>query len=379
MAYDQDLMRGIAKYSRSHGPWAFSKESLFYGSPINKNRSILEDWDVDGIIAHTVDLEDVEEILSLGVPAVVQGNKYSKWSAPTIMVDEEAVGRMAAEHLLEKGLKNFAYCGFGDLWCVNRWEGFAQAVKASGYKASIFEHPRKLSGMKSQNQRLALELDLICDWLTKLPKPIGIMAVNDDRAQDIVSAAMKAGFLVPNEVAIVGAGNAELFSDLSIVPLSSVSLSTAAAGYQAAEILDRMVSGEDVSNHKIIVKPLYVVERKSTDLLCVQDQAVAKALRYVSEFLVDSIGVDDVVEVMNLSRRMAEVRFKNETSYTINAYIQYQRVKMVCEYLIATNLTLAQIADKAGFSTSTYMVSVFKKAMNTTPAAYRKASKLSSS
>ena len=145
------------------------------------------------------------------------------------------------------------------------------------------------------------------------------------------------------------------------------------AGYEAAALLDRLMAGEKMSGQKIIVEPVGVVARKSTDILAISDPAVPAAIRFIREHVGDVIRVDDVVNATPLSRRLLERRFRESLGRSIRKEIQRVHLESAAEILLKTDLPISQVAQKSGFSSATHLGVIFKQRMKMTPLAYRKA------
>ncbi len=201
-AYGQGLLRGIVKYSRLHGSWVFSRETQFYRKPSNTTKQ--DDlWRADGIIAHVGTMKEVEYLISTGIPLVVQcvHKKISEY--PTITTDDLEIGKMAANHLLEQGFRHFAFCGFENVyWSKDRERGFYTSLQKDGFDVDSF-HPHSKCG-KYTNQQ---EIVMIAEWLKQLPKPLALMACNDDRSQDVVAACKLGNLKIAEDIAIIGVDN----------------------------------------------------------------------------------------------------------------------------------------------------------------------------
>jgi len=366
-SYGRGLLKGIARYSHLHGPWSFMTEHALYRCTGRKH-SASSDWQVDGIIAFIPDVKQIDKIASMGIPAVVQGVYQAIADRPTIVCDNYAVGQMGAEYFLERGSPNYAYCGFRNMyWSEGRCRGYCETLARAGKHAEVFEPRRR---RVSEN----MEMSLLLEWLLLLPKPVSLMACNDDRSHDIVRTCMAAELHIPDDVAILGVDNDPIVCELSDLPLSSIVLSTEKAGYDAAALLDQLMLGKQMQNARILVEPLYVESRRSTDILTVSDTEVARGLRFIKETPRQKITVDDVVYEMCLPRRTAEKKFRRVTGMSINEMIRRERVNLVAKLLVESDLTIEKIGENVGFISTSYMIQVFKKVMGTTPLAYRRSS-----
>ncbi|MCX8108477.1 MAG: DNA-binding transcriptional regulator [Verrucomicrobiae bacterium] len=355
------MLRGIADYARHHGPWAF------YWEPrgLEKAWPRIRTLEADGFILR--DVKQLENVLRKGLPTVVVG--HSKQAVPevvNVITDSETIGKMAAEHLMSRGFTQFAFCGFeGIPWSVLRGESFSRRLNADGFKTHFYRSSSTHRGWQS-------ELNHMVRWLNSLPKPVGLMAANDDRGQQVIEACKVAGLRVPDEVAVIGVDNDELVCELSDPPLSSIALNFERAGYESAAVLDRLMRGLPVSQNKIIVAATHIVTRRSTDILAVVDRHVAAALRFIRDHAREMIGVPDVAKSAGVSRRSLEKRFQATLRRSVLSEIRRVRVNQICRMLVETNQPISEIALALGFTGPEHIARYFRREMGTTPLAYRR-------
>jgi LacI family transcriptional regulator len=369
-AFGRGLLHGIVQYSNFHGPW------LFYMEPeVNKKyRKHPYDWikdlRADGIIGYTWDANLIKAIVNLGYPAIIRGLEKPTLNANCILTDQVAIARTAVEYFLELGFRRFAYCGFDDMiWSQQRGENFSRIVTESGFKTYLYKQP-KTKRLRAPDK----EQVIIAKWLISLPKPIAVMAGNDDRSQDILAACKIADIKVPSEVAILGVDNDELICGLSYPQLSSIALSTQRAGYEAAQVLGKMMEGQNVAENErqVSVSPLHVVTRQSTDIMAIEDKPVAEAVNFIRNHSNEVIQVGDVAEAAGLSRRALEQRFRKVLAHSVHEEIKYARVNQMAKMLIGTNLSISQIAWSLGFPYPNNISRYFKKQKGISPLEYRR-------
>jgi LacI family transcriptional regulator len=360
------MLAGVARYIQEHEPWAV------YLKPYGVEKSLpnwLRDWHGEGIIAALAD-RDAEVLANVGIPVVDVVGFVRDPNVPLVHTDDHAVGRLGAEHLLERGFRHFAFIEYPFFWSVDRREGFAHALSGHGLDVTVL----KLSfpgagsggpGFWEQQQRA------LAEWIGSLPKPVGVMASTDLLGQQCLEACQRAGAMVPDEVAVIGADNDELICNICFPPLSSVIINDAMRGYQAAAVLDQMMQGKPPPKQTVYVDPAGVVSRASTDILAIEDQSVAQAVKFVRDHGCEKISVDDVVKAVPLSRSVLERRFRKVVGRTINDEIIRVRLNRAVELLSATPLALKVIAYKAGFGSPSYMGSVFREKLGRTPGSYR--------
>ncbi|MHC4069082.1 MAG: DNA-binding transcriptional regulator [Planctomycetota bacterium] len=368
-AYSRGLLSGIAKYSRLRGPWTFYEEPPFYMNADGKKPPFnqLKDWGVDGIIMR--DTEKTQRIISMGLPTVVTDLRGEFSGSPIITTDDLAIGKIAAEYLLKLGFGHFAFCGFDRFfWSTGRRDGFTKTIKQAGFEVSFYKQPRART-----KRLLANELIFMIDWLKSLQRPVGLMACNDDRARHIVEACKIAGLHVPEQVAIVGVDNDELVCDFSNPRLSSVALNLERSGYEAAELLDELMTHKvEPAEQKIIVQPARIVPRQSTDILAIDDDDVANAVRFIRQNAKDRIQVSDVVNAAGMSRRGLERRFRRMLGSSVLDEIRRVRVEQVARMLVETNLSIGQVSLALNFPSIEHISRFFSHEKGMSPLAYRK-------
>jgi len=354
-AHVRGLLHGIARYSRLHGPWIFYTDASFY----TKHGALawLKNWAADGLIAP--DANEYEEIIQMGLPTIVYRVARKRVpQLPAIVADNEMVGEMAGEHLLERGFRHFAYYGSRNRpWSQERRESFAKRIGEAGFEPHIFHTNSKLVSWQSFEH----EQSRLIEWLKSLPKPVGLMAGNDLRGSHVIETCRIAGLQVPDQVAVIGVDNDELVCDLTDPPMSSIALNTEKAGYEAAELLDRLMAGEKMECRDILVRATHTVIRQSTDILAMEDRAVAEAIRFIRQHSKKAIQVNDVVDHVAMSRRNLELRFHNVLGRSIYTEIKHVRIQQTIRLLCETELSISEIAMKLGHPSDKHIARYFKQ------------------
>jgi LacI family transcriptional regulator len=371
LGYGRALLRGVMRYARLHGPWAF------YINPGDLRQVLpkMEEWGGTGIIARVETHEVAKAVLAARLPTIVLDLTYKQLARKNplsrlseLCPDSQEAGRMAAEHLLECGFRHFAFVGtWGDFpWSVRRGEGFTQRLEKSNFECQYFPMPPNV-----RDHRWGREQTILARWLYELPKPLGVLACDDDRGRQVLEACRAAHLQVPEDVAVIGVDNDELLCELSTPPLSSVALDTEQAGYDAAELLHGLMTNRVKSPKRILARPIRVVARRSTDTRATDDRDVARAVRFIHDNAVHAIGVEDVVEHVGCSRRTLELRFQRHLGRSVNREIQEIRLERAKHLLAETDLTVARVAETLGFGSVNYMIRLFHHRTGETPAEYR--------
>ena len=360
--YGRQLIHGVARYSRTKGLW------LFYCECGSKEKTLpnLEKWGADGIIAR--DSFRVKSIYSKDIPTIITNTNEPTSGYPQITCDNESTGIMAAEHLLDKGFSQFAYCGFNDtIWGIERSEAFHKRIHEDEYQTHEFMQSRLQVQQYWESQFSAL-----IDWVSSLPLPIAIMCCNDERAHQLIEAVISLGLNIPEEVAIIGADNDRLVCEVTNPPLTSIAFSHEQAGYDAAELLEKMMNGEEVKSQAVITRPVSIVERQSTDTLQISDREIARAHQFIKTHANKGIQVSDVADEVALSRRSLQIRFKKVFRRSVHQEIRLHQVDHVAKLLSESNLPMGRISEMSGFTTSEYMSQVFRKVKGVSLSQYRK-------
>jgi LacI family transcriptional regulator, galactose operon repressor len=366
-ASGRSLLGGIARYAHDHGRWSFFWEP----GGLEKAWPRLRSLALDGIILRDVD--KLDEVLSLGFPAVVVGHNRTEVSGlVNVTTDSETIAHMAAEHLLSCGFKQFAYCGFVAAatdkasWSQLRLQSFSKRIRQAGFPCYIYPSVA-CAGSSWPRERRAMT-----QWLQSLPKPIGLMACNDDRAQQVVEACKLAGVSVPDDVGVIGVDNDEVVCGLSDPPLSSIAVNFERAGYEAAKALAQLLRGKRTVPQRIVVVATHVLVRRSTDFVATDDVHLAKALRSIRDSAGQhGVGVADVARAAGLSRRALEMRFRNQLNRSILDEIRRVRTDQIARLLAETDMTVSQIADLLGFEDTHHFARYFRAAKKMSPLAYR--------
>lgn len=366
--YDRGLRRGIFEYAHAHGPWVFYEEAPAYLQRLSPAQRIrhMKDWKADGLIVVQGRHAEVE---SLGIPTVVAiGTRTLDRSHAQVVCADFEIGEMGARILLSLGLRHFAYCGLNGLdFSDNRGSGFARAVGEAGWAASAYSPSTRHSG-----QSWYSEQKLLARWLLELPKPVGLLACNDDRARMLAEICRGLGVRVPDEVAILGVDNDEQVCRSANPPVSSIALATERGGYEAAALLQSLMSRSKPAKRTVVVSPTREVRRQSTDLLAIQDVPLMRAVRFIRENGQRNIRVEDLCNVAGISRRALQDRFVRELGRTPMEEIHRHRVDRISRLLIETNLSIDEIAQASGFEDPSHVARFFSRLTGMTPHVYRK-------
>ena len=368
--FGKNLLRGIARYSKEHGPWTFCRMPGYYRETIGIDGILAwaKEWKADGIIGQFYNNEEVSKFMQARIPVIAQDFKERFQEIPNITGAYKETGRMAAEYFLRKGFKNFAFYGFRNIvWSRERADGFKERVKEAGYDVHLHERTDS-RGMDLWHYKPST----LTKWLKSLPKPIALMSCDDNMGNHITEASRLMKIRIPEEIAVLGVDNDEMLCELSDPPLSSIGLDTERSGYEAARLMHQMIEKKNGKFEDIYVQPTQVVSRVSTDIFASADKYIVDALKYIHDNLDKNLKVSQVLKEVPMSRRSLEKRFVMTTGYPVYEYIYNKRIEKFTQKLLETDMTIFEIALDLGLSDSKNIARQFKQLKGLTPVAYRK-------
>lgn len=365
-SYGQGILRGIARYNREKGGWSTYYQPRGMHDPLPP---WLNKWRGDGILARIDNQVLADFVAALRIPVVNLRAIISGLPFPYVGIDHAAVARTAAEHLLDRGFRSFGFVGRQrgiHPGLDQRGDCFLELVKRRQFVGSSFA-VRAASGAVSWEK----EEDRMAAWLKDLPKPLGIMAANDEIGLQVLDACRRGRVGVPDEAAVVGADNDNIMCDLAIPPLTSVDTNSEQIGYTAAALLDDLMKGHGHPNTSTLIPPRNIVVRRSTETTASEDPDVRQALLFIRDEANRALTIDDISRHVGVSRTILQEKVKQVIGRTIHEEIERVRLDRTKELLLVPNLSIKQVAAKAGFSSTQYLTRVFKAHLGETPAKFR--------
>ncbi|MFH5806523.1 XylR family transcriptional regulator [Alienimonas sp. DA493] len=366
-AYARGLLTGINAWQREHEGWStFLPEQERGALP----PEWIERWGGDGIVARVESPAVAEVLLRSGAPVVDVSSGRFLPEAPCVETDNHAIARAAFDHLTDRGFTSLAFCGVPRFrWSAERRDAFAALAAEADLPCDVYQcepggHGEKHSWIR-ERERLGV-------WVSELPKPVGVMACYDIQAQFLLDVCREFGVSVPEEAAVIGVDDDWLLCELATPPLSSVIPDARRIGYEAASRLDQLMSERPVDPAPIFFPPLGVATRQSTDVLAIDDEDVAAAVRFIRQRASSGINVADVLRAVPLSRRALEDRFRTILGRTPHEEIARVRLNRVRRLLRETDLPIAEIAARTGYRSAAYLSAAFRKSVGQTPRDYRR-------
>jgi LacI family transcriptional regulator len=368
--FDREVMAGIAGYLGSRrASW-----DLFLEEDFRLRLPGIEHWQGDGVIADFDDPAVAAALAGSRVPVVAVGSSYACESGyprgvPYVATDNYKLIKLAHDHLIDAGLRRFAMFSLPkameNRWAQERENAFRGLMLHDRMEAEIFRG----CGTSAPAWEEAVQSQI--DWLHGLPKPVGVIAVTDARARQLLQACLIAGIKVPEQVAVVGIDNDPLVRMLTRIPLSSVVQGAHEMGRKAAYLLERMLHGDRLADTRILVPPAGINVLASSQHRSASHPYVMRARYFIGQYACQGIKTNDVAGYVGVSRSSLEAYFRQELGCSVHDEVLRFKLEAAKARLESGERSTAEVALGCGFGSTQYMHQVFKRELGCTPSAYR--------
>ena len=367
--YDRQVIAGIGEYLKStRVEWDLFMEEDFRCRTLG-----IHHWRGDGIIADFDDPAVAETLADMPIPVVAVGGSYADESnypahTPYVATDNAKLVRLAYDHLIAQGLQRFAFYGLpptpGNRWAQEREDAFCRMVDTDRLEGLVYRgSPTSAGGWGRSQEEMA-------EWVLSLPKPIGIIAVTDARARQLLQSCVVADVPVPEQIAVVGIDNDPIAQLLSRIALTSVIQGAEEMGRAAAQLLHKMLHGRVAADTRIIVPPMGINVQASSLHQPMKSPHVMRARHYIRQYACLGIKADQVADYVGISRTLLEEHFKRELRQTVHQAILEHKLEIARGMLVDPAIPLADVAVRSGFTSLQYMYAVFRREFNCTPRQY---------
>lgn len=363
--YDYRLHRGIEKYAQEHG-WHLSED-------LAREKVIPWGWSGDGILAWLGAGDDLADfVLHTNKPTVDFSFRRPQLKFGRVLEDTRETARLVSDHFLSRGFRHFLFYSDVPNWIYDeRGRAFVTALEHAGRKTSWlrwYESPAFRTDRKAWKRKR----DWLADELKKVPKPVGIFAASDGLALEALETCETAGISVPEEVAIVGAGNNLLAADAMHTPISSVDVNMEAIGYRGAAMLDSLMGRGLRPKEPVRVPPFRLVVRKSSDLVAINHPGVAKSLRFMWDHCNEPISVNDLAKVASMSVRNFHDAFVENVGRPPGQELQRIRIDRAKKLLVDADHKIEAVAEMCGYENANSFWVSFKRSTGISPKAFQK-------
>ncbi|NDV61463.1 substrate-binding domain-containing protein [Puniceicoccales bacterium CK1056] len=365
LASGRNILAGISQYIREHDDWSVFHPTGYMGAT---DIAGLVDWDGDGIIARISDPAILKNLKAKNTHIVDVLGNVQKSPFPLVKCDDRKIGRMVAEHFIGNGHRHFAFLGFSsERWSFERQEAFGQSLEKEHGQVSLCHLNPRHQGPAHWHRNL----DHVASWVEGLPKPCAMLVASDQFGPLAMKACERSGISIPEEISIVGVDNDQSFCELCRPQLSSIEPNHTRVGYEAARLLDALITDERTSETLLETPPLSLYTRGSSDTMAVSDPALVKAMRFIRQEACNGISVDHVAESAGVSRSVLQRRFKDQLGRTVGDIILSVKLRRARDMLAFTKISIPEIAERSGFNYQEYLNYIFKKHLSTTPVRFR--------
>lgn len=344
-----ERFRGAARFAKEHG-WFVT---------IEDRSAPPRDWSGDGVLVtlgthHEALFRAVKKYMRRGIPVVDLSISRPELKLPRVHGDNDEIARLAAEHLKARGFTSVAW------FATNR--GNVQAQRLNGFERHFGARVLRLTGL--DRSTLAMRL-------RKAKKPLGVFTYSDYDATKVLNACRDAKIPVPEEVAIIGVDDNRLLCENQSVTISSVQHDHERVGYEGAARLDRLMEGTDSGPDEILIPPLGIATRKSTDIFAASDPLVRTALAYIQSHLAERLNSRSLSAALGTDARRLESAFRADKKGSVKREIIRIRTDRVVHLLKTTDLKLEAIAHEAGFCNAAHLANALRAETNRRPSDFR--------
>jgi LacI family transcriptional regulator len=368
VGYRLSVLRGIFRYAREGESW------ICQGCDANPRAvTAVRDWKPDGVIVALYDRQLGKSLVRYkSLPVVDVFDWHRQFAYPRVTPDDRAVGAKAATYFIERRFTRLAFLGHPELrFSLERRDGFLETAAASGVPVIVAPATCGSGEIWATSRRTAPHQALL-NWVSSLPKPVAVFCASDGWGAQLIEACHTLKISVPDDVAVLGADNDELLCQLGQPPMSSVDLCAERVGYRAARMLDALMNGDNAGPTRVALPPGEVVERQSTNVLCVNDPDIATALRFIHANAHRTLRIDDLCEHVVVPRRTLQRRFREAVGHGIMQEIMRCRLDRARRLLSETDLPIPEVARRSGFSSRERFWSIFHKREKCPPLEFRR-------
>ena len=354
--------------------------TLLHYSPLVDLNWVADEWAPDvAVIGPGVDAAALVQFASSSIVSVTVDRSADRIAS--VCLDEEGIGAIALRHLLSTGLRNVSTCRYNAApFAVARERAFVDRARAAGVNVAVGWGTAEAQALNWAEDPAvprilpmeSLRPSAMVEWLRALPKPCGIFTCTDGWARPLVRCARVAGLRVPEDLALVGADNDALECELMAPPLSSVMIPWQEVGKSAAQLVQLVLSGEATPGKRIVISPLGLQARRSSDVLAIDDALIATAVRWIRANIAQPMTVTMVARAVGSARQRLERRFRRVLDRTVKEEIQRARVEAARELLGTTVAGLAEVAKRSGFTTAALLNVAFRREIGMPPGVYRR-------
>ncbi len=367
-AYFSRIFAGIGAYCRGHHRWRIVAWPSF-AQPLKQLETAILDLQVDGVIGQASSLW--EKLVADGKLKFVNAehSRHPYPSLPRVGLDEVGIARLSSDHFKQRGVRSLAV--------VSQAESLPAAERTIAFVESAATWCATQVAVYELSWRAEFDEAGFTRWIAQLPKPVGVFCWHDESAKIAHQVCESSGLRIPDDVLLIGVDNDDTICQFLDPALSSIDPNAQRIGYEAAALLDRLMDGQPAPTSPILVPPIGVVTRASSDIAAIDSPDVVRAMQFIREHAGSAVTIKDVLNHLNISRRSLETQFKAALGRSPRSEIYRILVERACDMLANTELPIPVIAERCGYRRPNHFTTMFRKQTRQTPSAYRKQTRLS--
>ena len=365
--FSRKLLKGLIDYTKKGGDWVFYRMSPYYKTLLGQIGiyNWAKEWEADAVIAQWEEGE-FDILKNLNIPVFLQNYNEENEYFSYIGGDYIETGRLAAKFFIRRGYRNFAFYGHNSfMWSFERAKGYLSEIEKIGGNYYYYDSD-KLNDISWSKAHIELE-----EWLSSLPKPIALLACDDSFAIQVSEVCRMNNILIPQEISLLGVDNDELICNLSEPPISSIVLNIEKGGHEIGRRIDQVIASQENEPFKISIDPLHIKLRKSTEKISVKNRYILEIINYIENNYRNDYNIQQLIDLVPLSRRNLEMKFREEIGISIYQFLLNYRVECFTNLLLSTDKAICDIAAESGFNNCKNASRYFKKMKGCTPLQYR--------
>lgn len=366
--FSRRFLTGLISYANDNGSWTFYRLPAYFKNLYGESGIVdrIKEWGINAVIAQW-EYEDIDFLERLNIPVFLQSYKNISSRFSKISGDFIGAGVMAAQFFNKRRFNNFAFYGNkGFFWSKARAEGYRREVERLNGNYFYFETER-LDSMQWSKNHIALD-----NWLQNLPKPVALFACDDYFALQVSEMCKINNIDIPKELSLMGVDNDELICRLSFPSISSIVTDDEKGGYQTGKNLHKLIIHNDNTPFNVVIDPIRIELRQSTERYNIENKYISQVIEYIEENITSEISIDDLTNLVPLSRRSLEKKFQEAEGTSIYKFILDKKTDYIANELLTTKKSLLDIAIEVGFNDVRNAYRIFKKSTGHTPISYRK-------
>ena len=366
--WHRNVIQGLAKFSEDTSSYRLIiPKADQYGEVLLPDR-----WQGDGVVCRLTSPRQCEKILSRNLPCVNTSWLATNNQIPKVVSDDAGCANASASYFLDRQYENLAYVG------VPPWANYSNTIlqtlsRRCGERKVQFHN---FEGWSTNPEDQGIHHPDLQDWLKRLPKPTAVVVWSSFVGYHVSTACAAAHIDMPRQIAILCIEHDPFWSALSSIPLSYIDQDPERVGYQSGKVLRSLIGGAKRPEAPVLVRPIGVVQRHSTDVSAIKDPVLRIALSFINENAKTGMTVKELVSVVGISRRALEAKFNTQLKCSPAVYIRKIQLQSVAKQLRGTNLSITDIAAQTGFAYPEVLMRSFKREFGVTPMQFRGAGRL---